>query len=163
MWKFKWTLVQALRPCRGRTAHRGSRGIALLFHDHGNRSEWGVNVTPRPLFTPGKTQYPLYRRLGGPQGRSGQVRKISPLTGFRYPDRAARSHSLYRLATRPTLDPVVPLNWRLSPVDTAGNYMPQYMFHAFTTTTQLTREAVCTWRWILGLTCIDVYRVVDVH
>jgi hypothetical protein len=26
----------------------------------------------------GKTLYPLYRRLGGPQGRSGRVRKISP-------------------------------------------------------------------------------------
>jgi len=25
---------------------------------------------------PGKTRYPLYRKLGGPQGRSGQVRKI---------------------------------------------------------------------------------------
>jgi hypothetical protein len=24
----------------------------------------------------------LYRRLGGPQGRSGQVRKISPQPGF---------------------------------------------------------------------------------
>ena len=31
---------------------------------------------------PGKTQYPLYRRLGGPQGRSGRVRKISPPPGF---------------------------------------------------------------------------------
>jgi hypothetical protein len=31
---------------------------------------------------PGKTLYPLYRRLGGPQTRSGQVRKISPITGF---------------------------------------------------------------------------------
>jgi len=31
---------------------------------------------------PGKTQYPLYRRLGGPQSRSGQVRKISPTPGF---------------------------------------------------------------------------------
>jgi hypothetical protein len=30
-------------------------------------------------FAPGKeTRYPLYRRLGGPQGRSGRVRKISP-------------------------------------------------------------------------------------
>jgi len=27
---------------------------------------------------PGKTQYPLQRRLGGPQGRSGRVTKISP-------------------------------------------------------------------------------------
>jgi len=31
------TLVQALRFCTGRTAHRASRGIALLFHDHGTR------------------------------------------------------------------------------------------------------------------------------
>ena len=27
---------------------------------------------------PGKTLYPLYRRLGGPQGRSRRMRKISP-------------------------------------------------------------------------------------
>jgi hypothetical protein len=33
--KIKVTLVQALRLCTGRMAHRGSRGIALLFHDHG--------------------------------------------------------------------------------------------------------------------------------
>jgi hypothetical protein len=31
---------------------------------------------------PEKTRYPLYRRLGGPQGRSGQVRKISSQPGF---------------------------------------------------------------------------------
>jgi hypothetical protein len=31
---------------------------------------------------PGKTRYALYRRLGGLQGRSGQVRKISPPPGF---------------------------------------------------------------------------------
>ena len=31
---------------------------------------------------PGKTRYPLYRRLGGPQDRSGRVRKISPPPGF---------------------------------------------------------------------------------
>jgi len=30
----------------------------------------------------GKTRYPLYRRTGRPQGRSGRVRKISPLPGF---------------------------------------------------------------------------------
>jgi hypothetical protein len=30
----------------------------------------------------GKTRYPLYRRLGGPQGWSGQLRKISPPLGF---------------------------------------------------------------------------------
>jgi hypothetical protein len=31
---------------------------------------------------PAKTRYPLYRRLGGPQGRSGRVRKILPTPGF---------------------------------------------------------------------------------
>jgi hypothetical protein len=31
---------------------------------------------------PGKTQNPLSRRLGGPHGRSGQVRKISPPPEF---------------------------------------------------------------------------------
>ena len=81
--KVKVTLVQALRFSTGPTAHRGSRGIALPFHDHGTKRGWGVSVTHRPLFTPGKTRYPLYRRLGGPQGRSGQVRKISPSTGIR--------------------------------------------------------------------------------
>ena len=35
--KLKVTLVQALRLCTGRTVHRGSRGIALLFLDHGTR------------------------------------------------------------------------------------------------------------------------------
>jgi len=30
----------------------------------------------------GKTRYPLYKRLGGPQGLSGRVRIISPLPGF---------------------------------------------------------------------------------
>jgi hypothetical protein len=41
----KCTLVQAPRPCTGRTARRGSRGIALPFHDHGTRRGWGVSVT----------------------------------------------------------------------------------------------------------------------
>ena len=47
---------------------------------------------------PGKTRYPLYKRLDGPQDRSGQVRKVSPPTGIRTPDRPARSQSLYRLS-----------------------------------------------------------------
>jgi hypothetical protein len=52
--KVKCNLVQALRLCTGCTAHRGSRGIALPFLDHGTRRGWGVSVTPRPLFTRGK-------------------------------------------------------------------------------------------------------------
>jgi len=52
---------------------------------------------PPTTLPPGKTRYPLYRRLGGPQGLYGRMRKISPPTGIRSPDRPARSESLYRL------------------------------------------------------------------
>ena len=37
---------------------------------------------------PGKSQCTLYRRLGGPQGRSGRIRKTSPPIGIRSPDRS---------------------------------------------------------------------------
>ena len=43
---------------------------------------WLVNATPRPLYPSGKTHYALCRRVGGPQGRSGRVRKISPPPEF---------------------------------------------------------------------------------
>ena len=75
----KCTLLQALGLCTGRIAHRGSRVIALLFLDHGTRR--GIErsaARPGRSLPPGKTRYPFYRRLCGPQGRSGQVRKISP-------------------------------------------------------------------------------------
>jgi hypothetical protein len=56
----------------------------------------------------GKTRYPLYRRLGGPQGRSGQVRKISPPPGFD-PRTVQPVVSRYtNWATRPTQMNVVP-------------------------------------------------------
>ena len=68
--------------------------------------EVGEGPASRPGRTlpPGKTRYPLYRRLGGPQGRSGQVWKISPPPGFdprnvqpvgsRYTDWATRRPNL---------------------------------------------------------------------
>ena len=101
--KVKCTLVQALRLCTGRTPYRESRSIALHFHDHGTRRGWGVSVTLRPLFTPGKTRYPLYRRLSGPQGNSGQVLKISTPPGFdaRTVHHVASRYTDY--ATRPWL------------------------------------------------------------
>ena len=80
--KVKVTPLQALRLCTGRTARRGSRGIALPFRDHGTRRGEGSASRPRRSLPPGKTRYPLYRRLGGPQGRSGQVRKTLPPPGF---------------------------------------------------------------------------------
>ena len=62
---------------------------------------------------PGKTRYPSYRRLGEPQGRSGRLRKISPPTGIRSPDRPASSESLYRLSYRG------PLKMHVGPCDGA--------------------------------------------
>ena len=78
----KCTLVQALWLCTGRTVHRASRGIALLFLDHGTRRGEGSASRPGRSLPLGKTRYPLYRRLDGPQGRSGQVWKISPPPGL---------------------------------------------------------------------------------
>ena len=91
----KCTLVQALRLSTGRTAYRGSRGIALLFLDHGTRRVGGQSHAPAAL-------YPLERSgtyctegwVGPRAGLDGW--KISPPLGF---DRTvpAHSQSLYRL------------------------------------------------------------------
>ena len=60
---------------------RVSRGIALIFLGPRHQMGWGVSPTPRPTLPPGKTRYPLYRRLGGPRaGLDG--RKISSPPGF---------------------------------------------------------------------------------
>ena len=64
----KRTLVQALRLCTGRTAHKGSSGIDLPFHDHGTRSGRGVSVTPRPLFAPEKDPVPIVQEAGWAPG-----------------------------------------------------------------------------------------------
>jgi len=75
-----------------------------LEGDEGSASRPGCSLPP------GKTQYPLYRRLGGPQGRSGQVRKISPPPGFD-PWTIQPIGSLYTdYATQPTLHTVVSSN-----------------------------------------------------
>ena len=42
----------------------------------------GSASRPGRTLPPGKTRYPLYRRLGGPHGWSGHVQKISPPSGF---------------------------------------------------------------------------------
>ena len=92
------TLIQALRLCTGRTAHRGSRGIALPFLDHGTRRGWGVSVTPRPLFTPGKDPVPIVQEAGWAPGPVWTGAENLAPTGIRSPDRPTRSQSLYRLS-----------------------------------------------------------------
>jgi hypothetical protein len=63
-------------------AQRVGRGIALLFHDHRTRrGEWPAARSGRTLPL-GKSRYPLYRRLGGPQGRSERAENLVP-TGIR--------------------------------------------------------------------------------
>jgi hypothetical protein len=48
----------------------------------GARCGWMVNAPVRPLYPLVMTRYPLYRKRGEPQARSGQVWKISPAPGF---------------------------------------------------------------------------------
>jgi hypothetical protein len=62
---------------QGPKVQRGSRGVApLLLNLGAMRGGWSAIRLGR--FTPGKTRYPLYRRLGWSQGRSGRRRKFSP-------------------------------------------------------------------------------------
>jgi len=44
--------------------------------------EWSA-ARPGRTLPPGKTRYPFYRRLGGPQGRSGRAENLVP-TGIRF-------------------------------------------------------------------------------
>jgi len=96
MGKVKCTLVQALRFCTGRTAHSGSRGISLLFLDHGTRRGWWVSVTPRPLFTPEKEPVPIVQEAGWAPGQVWTGAENLAPNRIRSPDRPARSQSLYR-------------------------------------------------------------------
>ena len=85
-----------------RTGHEGPEEAQMYSSTLPSTSavDVGGRSTPRPgRFTPWKyTRYPLYRRLGGPQGRSGRVQKISTPIRDSIPDRPARSESLYRLS-----------------------------------------------------------------
>ena len=66
-------------------ATNAQRGVDIQLYSFFNLStRWGGSSMAHPgCFTPRKEiQYPLYRRLGGPQGRSGRVQKISHPLGF---------------------------------------------------------------------------------
>ena len=69
--KVKWSRY------RPGVAQRVGRGIALLFHDRGSRrGVSGQQHAPAALYPRGKTRYPFYRRLSGPQGRSGRTENL---------------------------------------------------------------------------------------
>jgi len=95
--KVTCTVVQALRLCTGRTAHRGSRGIALIFLHHGTRRGWVVSVTPWLLFTPGKDPVPVVQEAGWTPGQVWMAAENLAPTGNRSLARPACSQSLYWL------------------------------------------------------------------
>jgi hypothetical protein len=67
------------------TCHGGPRiGVEVQLYSFSTSTLGevdGQHHVPAAL-PPGKTRYPLYRRLDWPQDRSGRVRKISPPPGF---------------------------------------------------------------------------------
>jgi len=81
----------------------GSGGKPHAFFDLGTRCGWVVSFTPQPLYHLGKSPpYPLDRRLGGPQGRSGhdvEEKNFQPSPGIepRSSDRPSHSQSLPEL------------------------------------------------------------------
>jgi hypothetical protein len=68
-----------------------------LFLDLGTRTGWWVSVTPRPLSAPGKDPVPIVQEAGWTPGPVWTGTKILTPIGIRFPDRPARSQSLYRL------------------------------------------------------------------
>jgi hypothetical protein len=98
-----WTIqikksIKVCSPSKQATkSQRGSRYIILLFFNPLLYMGVDGQRHASAALPPGSTRYPLCRRLGRPQGRSGRVWKISPSTGNRSPHRPARSESLYRL------------------------------------------------------------------
>jgi hypothetical protein len=95
-------------PITGHQRPRGgNRGIALLILNLCARRGVGGQHHASATLPLGKTQHALYRKLSGPQGRSGCVRKILSPLGFnpwtvqpvvsRYTDQATRpAHVLER-------------------------------------------------------------------
>jgi len=96
---------------------------------NGTRREWGLSVTPRPLFTPGKDPVSIVQQAGWAPGPVWTGAENLAPTGIRSPDIPTRSQlftwmsvslvflkfmpsiqmGLYRCcSTRPNLDP----RWR---------------------------------------------------
>jgi hypothetical protein len=63
----------------------------------------GSALRPGHSLPPGKTRYQLYRRLGGPQGRSGQMQKILPPPGLDTQTIQPVASRYTDYATRPTI------------------------------------------------------------
>jgi hypothetical protein len=122
-----------------------SRGIVLLFPDHGTRRWWEVSVTPRPLFTPGKDPVIIVQEAGGLQTRFGQVRKISPPPGFdrRTVQPVAIRYTDY--ATRPTVFVARSILYRILGCQSIGKRLWNF------THSTVCYKAILAVLWRLGL------------
>jgi hypothetical protein len=84
-WLSEW-FHAVLKKQRIQTCLYNSYSMPQMFGLWMRRLGWAVSFTPRPLYPRGKDPwYPLGRRLGGPQNRSGQreEEKILDPTGTR--------------------------------------------------------------------------------
>ena len=81
--KVKYTPVQALRLCTGRTAHSGSRGIALPFLDHSTRrGVRGQRHAPAALYPRERPGTHCTGGWVGPRAGLDRCGKPRPPTGF---------------------------------------------------------------------------------
>jgi len=76
--------------------------------------EWSSAARPGCTLPPWKTRYPFYRRLGGPQGRSGRAENLVP-TGI-------RSRTVQPVVSRYT-------DWATGPTIICYNILYGVLFH----------------------------------
>jgi hypothetical protein len=104
----------------------------------------GVWLTPRPgRFTPGKeTRCPLYRRLGGPQGRSGQMLRLSPPLGFdpRHVEPVTNRYTDYAIPAHKVTQVLHKIGWSLF-------YFILNLHTEVLVLYRVIRKSLCTWRW----------------
>jgi hypothetical protein len=80
-------------PLHAKQAQRGGRVIVLYIFDAGARKGWVVIVMPWPFYRRERHQAPIAQEIGWALGPVWIVRQNPALTGFRAPDRSARSES----------------------------------------------------------------------
>ena len=99
--KVKFTLEQAMKAHAREQRYNSTLSLTSAL----DGGDWLMPCPGR--FTHGKdTRYPLYKRPGGPQGRSGRVRKTSIPPGFhpwtvhplasRYTDYSIPAHRIWQ-------------------------------------------------------------------
>jgi hypothetical protein len=145
----------------------GSGGIAPRILDLGTRWRQMVSFTPRPLYPQGKSpSYPLDRRLGGPQGRSGrggEEKNSQPPPGIepQNPDHPIRSPMLYRLSYHCSLS-LIKLDEKCnsdSLYSTAGRHVVTNTFSISKKTAAvyiLLLKFRVTWSSCIEVSCCDV-------